>query len=76
MRKISKLLKIVFLVIIVIGIIAYTGIDVSSEYDWISDKRDMIFENVFDPLVKKLLQHTSELHFDEIIDATLQRYVK
>ena len=70
------MLKIIFLVIVVIVIIAYTGIDISSEYDWISDKRDMIFENVFDPLAKKLLRHTSELNFDEVIDATLQRYEK
>ncbi len=59
-----------------IVIIAYTGIDISSEYDLISNERDMIFENIFDPLTKKLLQHTSELNFDKVIDATFQRYVK
>ena len=73
-RKISKLLKIVFLVIIVIGIIAYTGIDFTTEYDIISKIRTQVFENVIDPLAKKVLKSASESDFDVIVDSAISKY--
>ncbi len=71
----SKMLKIViFLMVIVIGYIAYTGISVTSEYDDISKVRDIIFENVIDPLTKKILTYASESNLDEIFDSTVTKY--
>ena len=67
--------KIVFLiVIVVIGYIAYTGIDVTSEYDDVSKIRNQIFENVIDPLAKKVLKQSSESNLDEIINSTISKY--
>ena len=67
--------QLVFLiVIVVIGYIAYTGIDVTSEYDDISKIRNQVFENVIDPLAKKVLKYSSESNLDEIIDSTITKY--
>jgi len=66
--------KIIFLVLLVIGFIAYTGIDVTSEYDNISKVRDQALENVFDPLAKKVLKQASESNLDEILDSTITKY--
>ena len=69
------MLKTAFLiVIVVIGYIAYTGIDVASEYDDISKIRNQVFENVIDPLAKKVLKQSSESNLDEIIDSTITKY--
>jgi len=68
------MLKIVFLILIVIGFIAYTGIDVSSEYDTISKLRTQVFDDIIDPLTKKVLKYASESNFDEIIDTTITKY--
>ena len=71
----SKMLKIViFLMVIVIGYIAYTGISVTSEYDDISKVRIQIFENIIDPLVKKVLKQASEVNLELIIDSTITKY--
>ena len=67
--------QLVFLiVIVVIGYIAYTGIDVTSEYDDISKIRNQVFENVIDPLAKKVLKYSSESNLDEIIGSTISKY--
>ena len=67
--------KIIFLIlIIVIGYIAYTGIDVTSEYEIISKVRIQIFENIVDPLVKKVLKQASESNLNVIIDSTITKY--
>jgi len=66
--------KIVFLILIVIGFIAYTGIDVTSEYDSISKVRTQVFDDIIDPLTKKVLKYASESNFDEIIDTTITKY--
>ncbi len=60
------MLKIIFLIVIVIGFIAYTGIDVTSEYKIISKIRIQIFENIIDPLVKKVLKQASEVNLELI----------
>jgi len=59
-RRNNWMFKLVFfIVIVVIGYIAYTGIDVTSEYDDISKIRNQVFDNVVDPLAKKVLKHAS-----------------
>lgn len=68
------MLKIVFLILIVIGFVAYTGINVTSEYDTISMIRDQALGNVFDPLAKKILKQASESNLNEIIDSTFTKY--
>jgi len=76
MEMINKMLKIIFIVIVVFGIIAYTGIDVSSEYDLIADGRDVVLDNMFDPLVKKVLEYATNSNLDEIAESSLERYEK
>jgi hypothetical protein len=62
------MLKIIFLIVIVIGFIAYTGIDVTSEYQAISDVRSQIFKNIIDPIAKKVLTFAAESNFDITIE--------
>ena len=64
----------IFVVIIVIGFIAYTGIDVTSEYEDFSEIRNMVFESLIDPIVKKVLTFATESNFDEVIDESISRY--
>jgi hypothetical protein len=66
--------KIIFLIVIALGFIAYTGIDVSTEYGALSKTRMDIFENVIDPLVKKILAYVSESNFNLIVDNTIKKY--
>ena len=66
--------KLIFLVLVVIGFIAYTGIDLTSEYDSISKVRTQVFDDIIDPLTKKVLKYASESNFDEIIDTTITKY--
>lgn len=69
--------KIVFLIlIIVIGYIAYVGIDVSTEYDSVSKIRNQIFDNVIDPIIKKILKQASESDFNLIVDNTIKNMEK
>ena len=67
------LIKIIFLIVIVLGFIAYTGIDISTEYGALSKIRSQIYENVIDPLVKKILVQASESDFDLIVDNTIKK---
>ncbi len=68
------MLKIIFLIVIVIGFVAYTGIDVTSEYGTISKIRTQIFDDIIDPIVKKVLKQASESNLDKIIDSTISKY--
>jgi len=68
------LIKIIFLIVIVIGFVAYTGIDISEEYDSLSKVRSQIFENVIDPIMKKILVQASESDFNLIVDNTIKKY--
>ena len=43
----------ILIAIIVIGYIAYTGVDVTEEYDSASKVRNIILDDVFDPFAKK-----------------------
>ena len=65
---------ILVILILIIGVIAYTGINVTSEYDDISKVRDTVFENVIDPLAKKVLTYASESNLDEIFDSAVTNY--
>ena len=69
-------MKILFFIVLVFGIIAYTGIDVSSEYDLIADGRDVILEKTLDPLAKKVLEHASNSNLDEIVESSIERHEK
>ena len=65
--------KLVFLIIVaVIGYIAYTGVNVSEEYDSISEVRNTILDEVFDPLAKNVLEKVSESNLDEAINNTIE----
>ena len=66
--------KSVFLILLVIGFVAYTGIDVTSEYDTISNVRSQIFDNFIDPLVKKTLKSASESNLDKVVVETFAKY--
>jgi len=68
------LIKIIFLIVIVIGFVAYTGMDISEEYDSLSKIRSQIFENVIDPIMKKILVQASESDFNLIVDNTIKKY--
>ena len=68
------MIKIIFLIVIILGFIAYTGIDISTEYGALSKTRMQVFENVIDPLVKKILAYVSESDFDLIVDSTIKKY--
>ncbi len=65
---------ILVILILIIGVIAYTGINVTSEYDDISKVRDTVFENVIDPLAKKVLTYASESNLDEIFNSAVTNY--
>ncbi len=64
----------ILVVILVVGYVAYTGIDFTTEYDTISKIRTQVFENVIDPLAKKVLKSASELDFDVIVDSAISKY--
>ncbi len=63
-----------FILILVVGVIAYTGIDVTSEYDDISKIRNQAFDSFIDPITKKILTYASESDLDEIIDSKIKQY--
>ena len=63
------MLKLVlFLSIGIIGFVAYTGIDISNEYEAISEIRNDAFNEVIDPLSKKVLTEAANSNLDEIIN--------
>ena len=63
---------VILIVVLVIGYIAYTGIDVTEEYDSISDIRNTVLDDVIDPLAKNVLAKVSESHLDEAITKTIE----
>ena len=67
--------KYVFLIVVlVIAYIAYTGINVTEEYDSISEIRNTVLDDVFDPLAKNVLTKVSESNLDEAITNTIEDY--
>jgi len=63
---------VILIVVLVIGYIAYTGINVTEEYDTISEVRNTILDDVFDPLAKSVLAKVSESYLDEAITKTIE----
>ena len=63
------MLKLVlFLGVVIIGFVAYTVIDVTKEYDAVSNIRDDAFNKVVDPLSKKLLTEAANSNLDKIVN--------
>jgi len=54
-----------FLGITLIGFVAYTGIDITKEYDAISDIRNDALNDVIDPITKKVLKEAANSKLDE-----------
>ena len=66
---------VIVVVVLVIGFIAYTGVDVSDEYNSVSELRNDAYNDVVDPLAKKVLKQVSEVRLDERIDSAFAEYV-
>ena len=65
---------IVLITIIVIGYVAYTGEDVTEEYDAISEIRTIAWNDVIDPFAKDILKKASESNLDDAIKDSIQNY--
>ena len=60
------MLKYAFLIaILVIGYVAYTGIDITQEYDAMTEIRDKLLDGVVDPLTKDILKQASKSNLKE-----------
>ena len=64
----------ILIAVVVIGYITFTGIDVTEEYDAITEIRDIAFEHVVDPLAKDILKQASESNIEEIIENSIEKY--
>ena len=64
----------ILIAVVVIGYIAYTGVDVTEEYDSASKVRNTILDDVFDPLAKKVLKQASESELDQIVESSIEKY--
>ena len=65
---------VILIVVLVIGYIAYTGINVTEEYDTISEVRNTILDDVLDPLAKKVLKQASESELNQIVESSIAKY--
>ena len=71
------MLKLVLLfAFLVIGYIAYTGVDVSSEYDAVTKVRNVALDEVIDPVTKKVLKQVSESDLDQVIESSVEQIKK
>lgn len=57
-----------FLGVVIIGFVAYTGIDVTKEYEAVSDIRNDAFNKVVDPLSKKVLNEAANSNLDKVVN--------
>ena len=64
----------ILIAVVVIGYIAYTGVDVTEEYDSASKVRNIILDDVFDSFAKKVLKQASESELDKIVVSTIEKY--
>jgi len=62
------MLKILLFVIGVLGFVAFTGIDISQEYETLSEIRNDALNGVVDPITKKVLTEAANSNLDEIIN--------
>ena len=60
-----------FLGVVIIGFVAYTGIDVTKEYEAVSNIRDDAFNKVVDPISKKILSEAANSNLDEILNKAI-----
>ena len=68
------MLKLVlFLGILFVGFIAYTGIDISKEYEAVSDIRNDALNKVVDPISKKVLTEAANSNFDEFVNNAVNK---
>ena len=68
------MLKLVlFLGILFIGFVAYTGIDISKEYEAVSHVRDDALNKVVDPISKKVLTEAANSNFDEFVNSAVNK---
>jgi len=58
----------IFLSIVIIGFVVYTEIDISNEYEAISEIRNDAFNEVIDPISKKVLIIAANSNLDEILN--------
>ena len=65
---------VILIVVLVIGYIAYTGINVTEEYDSISEIRNTVLDDIFDPLAKNVLAKVSESELDQIVESSIEKY--
>ena len=63
---------VILIVVLVIGYIAYTGVNVTEEYDSISQIRNTVLDGILDPLAKNVLAKVSESNLDEAIANTVE----
>lgn len=63
-----------FISILIVGVIAYAGIDVTAEYDDISEMRNQALDNVIDPMTKNILKYASESNLNEIVGSIITKY--
>ena len=70
----TRLIKLVlFLGIVFVGFVAYTGIDVTQEYQAVSEIRDNALTKVVDPLSKTVLSGAANSNLDEIINGAVNK---
>jgi len=70
----TRLIKLVlFLGIVFVGFVAYTGIDVTQEYQAVSEIRDNALTKVVDPLTKTVLNGAANSNLDEIINGAVNK---
>ena len=70
----TKVIKLVlFLGIVFVGFVAYTGIDVTQEYQAVSEIRDNALTKVVDPLSKTVLSGAANSNLDEIINDAVNK---
>ena len=58
---------VLFLGVILFAFVAYTGIDITKEYEAISDIRNNALNDVIDPLSKKILVEAANSNLDDYI---------
>jgi len=57
-----------FLGVILFAFVAYTGIDITKEFEAISDIRNNVLTDVIDPLSKKVLAEAANSNLDDYIN--------
>ena len=70
----TRVIKLVlFLGIVFVGFVAYTGIDVTQEYQAVSEIRDNALTKVVDPLSKTVLSGAANSNLGEIINGAVNK---